>query len=129
MNKSIAMMVMVGGVLVGAACSSNTSPPPVTATVTCSGPTITQMPGSDDSDENLCTIDSGSCSDGNTYTLECNTISTDTFMDCGCAIDTVTAGGQYVDFDAVTCPMATATTVTKTQIERAWLDCGVELSF
>jgi hypothetical protein len=131
MSNSIAkrMMVVMAGALAAAAtsgaCSNSTTPAPVTASVTCTAPVVAQISTTDGDD--TCTIGAGSCSDGNTYILECQNINSDTYVNCGCAVDGVSYDESGVEIAATTCP--TANTVTKAQVERAWLDCGVQLSF
>jgi hypothetical protein len=118
-------LVALVTVTFAAACGSSTSPPVVTASVTCTAPVVAQT-GSD-GDVADCTIGAGSCSDGNTYVLQCDSIGSDTYSNCGCAVDGVTDDGSGVEISLTTC--ATATAVTAAQIERAWLDCGVQLTF
>ncbi len=115
MNRCIALLV------VATACTTTSNSPPISATVSCSGAVVKQVDATD------CTIGAGTCSDGNSYVLTCYSGGGSTFIGCQCAIDAVSEDSLGLQIAGTTC--ASATMLSPSELERAWLDCGIDLTF
>ncbi|HEY1557027.1 MAG TPA: hypothetical protein VGF94_19465 [Kofleriaceae bacterium] len=113
MKRVLAALVLAAVVLV-AACSSDDSGSNGTTNVTCDGANI-------GSNVDSCTIDFGVCSDEQSYVLSCGI--TTGLLICNCEIENVFQQSQTVEI-VNTCDA----TLTQLELQRAWLDCGVNMS-